>query len=151
LRSGRFLSSFDFDGVGFPRSCINLKEVDAPVIYNVECIRAEVGLLIDPTSASVLSTKISGSYFDTSSVAGMYVYPTGTGNVSRIYADNTWFSNTIEAVHLDSNSSGEASAFSCSDCQFNLSSKGIVVTNKWKDVRITGGCIAQNSILWYTG
>lgn len=132
------------------RSCIRIVSADAPQLSNINCMQGQIGLLVDPgNDDGVLSLKITGtSFFDSTTVAGAYITQTGTGNVARVYATNAWFTGSAGVgVQLDGTSGGIAlEGFECIGCQISLNGVGLKITTaNWSDVRLYGGCYAQNT------
>jgi hypothetical protein len=129
--------------------CIEEKSGVANLIINPNFLLGDTNLLIDPGSGDgVLDTKITGGYIDSAVTAGILVRPSGTGNVTRIYAQGAWIGDTSagSAVVLDNLGSGASTGFYCDMCQLviNTSAGLLINTSKWSDVSLVGGCIAQS-------
>jgi len=77
-----------------PAMGINLISAGVVQITNANLIRAGNALNITPgTGNGVFSVFVDNSFFD-SSISGVVINPTGTGNVARLLFNNCWFSNT---------------------------------------------------------
>jgi hypothetical protein len=128
-----------------PRACVEYKTSGGVMLRQSDFIHCGVGLLIDPEDGEIVQWgSIHGVSFDTSSGDGIYINPTGTGQVFGINFTQVWTA-TFEGYGLHVGATGSTMGLKFIGHRFLNNTKAGVLLEAGEDIAIQNSHISGNS------
>lgn len=154
-----FISNVVMDSSGTePFSGIQIKHSQAVWISNTDIIDFGTPLLINPDGAA--GDLITWCFFsqlacDTSTGAGIRIFPTNAATVRGLFFDNCWSSTNDRGVHIQTSAGAIVDTVHFTDCTFyNNQLQGVLVDNaggnvsniEFNNCRAAGNSLAASGV-----
>jgi hypothetical protein len=126
---------------------IQLKNSGDFVLIDNNIIFRDRALEMTPGSGQNIDSVWSiGCFFDSSTTGnGVFIEPTGTGQVARCGFTRCWMSSHMNGVHINSVIDGNVDGIDFDGCHMFLNSNNGVDVSGGKNIRVNGGLFAQNA------
>lgn len=139
---------FGAQSAPFPNCAIQLENVTALKLANIDALSQGIGLLINPGNGQSVNDVNGVNCFFDGSTTGMYIEPTGSGNVSRIEFVNSWTGDSsANGVFISNAGTGVVKGIDLINHQSSVCGQcGISTNGACSQITVIGGLYAQNGI-----